>query len=233
MRSHSWVWLRSRRCSVERHDIIEKEKAAGDNWLGYLKSINAGEYVYAVGTKNGNCSHIDVVQPPKIYDLSKVDFKLNGDHDISDAIIHKVDNKHWNRRKCWNEELMSPADVEQIITNPQNDHRLEWQQRRQIGSQLFTIIVSIGKSVSPWLREAAHLAVGKPVQDSTFNHRYHTLRLGKIYLIDVVAMRRSGHDVLIKRKWDEHYDGQKIYQSANNAHRFRSTSTALVSHVCH
>lgn len=39
-----------------------------------------------------------------------------GNDDLSNVEIDKVDDENWDRGESWDEEFVSPADVEEVVT---------------------------------------------------------------------------------------------------------------------
>jgi hypothetical protein len=53
------------------------------------------------------------------------------------------------------------------------------------------------------------------------------------HYIAIASTRRGGHDVLVKRKWNEDNKTYEIYNSANSSHCFRAEANISPGYPCH
>lgn len=60
--------------------------------MGNFDAIDAGENIDAVGAENGNGSHVDVVERAELEELAEIGLQGDGDDDLGDAEIDKVDD---------------------------------------------------------------------------------------------------------------------------------------------
>ena len=52
--------------------VVDGEKESDDDGLGDLDAVDAGQYVDTVGAKNGNGSHVEIVEDAKVKQVPKV-----------------------------------------------------------------------------------------------------------------------------------------------------------------
>ncbi|THV51793.1 hypothetical protein BGAL_0098g00030 [Botrytis galanthina] len=76
---------------VEGEEMGDEEEG-DDEGLGNFDAIDAGENVDAVGAENGNGSHVDVVERAELEELAEIGLQGDGDDDLGDAEIDKVDD---------------------------------------------------------------------------------------------------------------------------------------------
>jgi hypothetical protein len=60
----------------------------------------------------------------KIKELAQIRRKRQWNNHLGDTKVDKVNHEHGNYRKGWNEHLVSPSYVEQVVTNAEQYNRL-------------------------------------------------------------------------------------------------------------
>ena len=111
------MWIGYCWCAVQRQSIVHEEKDSNNERLRNLNAIDTGEDVDAVGAKNGHSGHVSVVDPAQVDQGTEIMLKLERHHDIGDSIVDKVDDEHGDGGNGRDEELVSPTDVEEIISD--------------------------------------------------------------------------------------------------------------------
>lgn len=124
MRIGGWVRLRVKRRCVEGQYIVCKQKHSDDNGLRDFDAVDTCKDVDAVGAEDGDGGHVGVVQPTDVDDGTQVRFEHDGDGNVRDAVVDKVDNEHGDRGEGRNEEFVTPSDIEQVVTYPEEDNRM-------------------------------------------------------------------------------------------------------------
>ncbi|KAI9742933.1 MAG: hypothetical protein M1818_003663 [Claussenomyces sp. TS43310] len=111
-----------------RHEVegvVEDEQGGDDEGLRHLDAVDAGEDVDAVGAEDGDAGHVGVVQVAEIEEFAQVGSQRHGDDDAGDAKVDKVDDEDWDGGKGRDEELVSPADVEDVVANAEDGDGLK------------------------------------------------------------------------------------------------------------
>lgn len=62
------------------------------------------------------------------------------DNDLRHAEIDKVDDQDGDTGNCWDEEFMAPPDIEEIVTDSKDYYRLEGEDGREVGCELFVSV---------------------------------------------------------------------------------------------
>lgn len=68
--------------------------------------------------------------------------RCRNDH-LRDSEIHKVDYEHRDGCESWNEDLVPPADVEEVVAYTEQRYRLERQDCGQIRRELRDLRISV------------------------------------------------------------------------------------------
>ena len=92
--------------------------------MGDLDTVDAGQDVDTVGAEYGYSGHVGIVEPPKIQQLAEVLLEGERNDHFGDTEIDKVDDQNWDRGEGWNEELVAPSYIKQIVTYTKDNGRL-------------------------------------------------------------------------------------------------------------
>ena len=79
-------------------------------------AVDASEDVDAVGAEDSDGSHVGVVEPAYVNEGTKVGFELDGHGDVGHAVVDEVDHEHGDGGEGRDEEFVTPADVEEVVT---------------------------------------------------------------------------------------------------------------------
>lgn len=99
----------------EVEGVVEDEQGGDDDGLGDLDAVDAGEDVDAVGGEDGDGGHVEVVEGAEVDEVAEIGLQGGGDDDGGDAEVDKVDDEEGDGGKGGDEELVAPADVEEVV----------------------------------------------------------------------------------------------------------------------
>lgn len=117
---------------VEIDGIVEEEQQRNDDGLRHLESVEAGQDVDAVGRKDAQRKHVCVVNGSQVDEGGQRErrpCRKRRQHNRRHAKVGVVDDEQRNRCQAGNEELVSPAQVEQVVGDAKDRRRLKCENR--------------------------------------------------------------------------------------------------------
>jgi hypothetical protein len=93
--------------------------------LGDLDAVHPCQNVDAVWAEDSNGEHVNVVEKSELQELSKVWSERDWDNNVGYTKIDEVDNKEGYTGDSWDEELVAPSNVEEIVSNTEDRDRLD------------------------------------------------------------------------------------------------------------
>jgi hypothetical protein len=101
----------------EVQTIVEDEEKSDDDALRDFNAVYASQHVDALRAEHSNARHVNIVEKPEINELAEIRLKLKRQDDRSDVEVYKVNDKKRDGSQAGNPPLVSPANIEEIITN--------------------------------------------------------------------------------------------------------------------
>ncbi len=102
---------------VKWEDIVDEQEKTDNQRLGDLDPVDTSEDINTIGAENGNGGHVSIVEPSEINHLSQIALQLDGDNNIGDTKIDKVDYQHRDCGEGWYEKFMTPANIKEVIAD--------------------------------------------------------------------------------------------------------------------
>lgn len=104
--------------------------------MGDFDSVDTGEDINRIRAEDRDTGHVDVVKGAKVEELSEVWTEGDGDDDDGYAEVDEVDDQYWYCGEGGDEELVPPADIEEVIAYAENGDGLEGEDCGEVGCQL-------------------------------------------------------------------------------------------------
>ena len=121
----------------EVEGVVEDQQQRDDDGLHDLDPVDAGQDVDGVGAEDGTCRHVEVVEDAEIDQLlAHEGLERDGEDDGGNAEIDKVDDQEGDRGEGGDEELVPPADVEEVVADSEDGDGLKREYRGEEGGEL-------------------------------------------------------------------------------------------------
>lgn len=121
----------------EVEGVVEDQQKRDDDGLHDLDPVNSSQDVDRVGAEDGAGRHVDVVKYPEIDQLlAHEGLERDGEDDRGNTEVDKVDDQEGDRGEGGDEELVAPADVKEVVADPEDGDRLEREYRGEEGREL-------------------------------------------------------------------------------------------------
>ena len=125
----------------QRHQVEDGDAGSDDDALADLEAVNTGQDVDGVGAEDGQHPHVEIVEEAELYAVTQDPSEHGGDHNLRPVGGHVVDHQQGEAGHAWQEQLVAPLQVQDVVSEPQEKHTGD---RKQGGDQLDKLRVGEG-----------------------------------------------------------------------------------------
>ena len=107
---------------------IEDDQEGDDDGLRYFDAVDSSEDVDAVGCKDGDHGHVDVVEVGEVEERryrgvrKEIGAKWSWDYDGGHPEVDKVDYQEGDCGEGWDQDFMTPAEVEEVVNDAEKSY---------------------------------------------------------------------------------------------------------------